>query len=61
MLQDSGKTGTKDIQRFLGHQRVTTTETYLHDLEVVETGEILNEMIEKNQKSSMGVVNRKAG
>lgn len=31
-LLDTGKTGLADIQLLLGHQRMTTTDTYLHSL-----------------------------
>lgn len=33
-IMDSGKATSRQVQNFLGHQRLTTTETYLHSLEV---------------------------
>ena len=61
-LSDSRKATSRQIQNFLGHRRLTTTETYLHELEVdrsvVEilensesfTNEITNERFATNEK-----------
>jgi len=44
ILKDSGKATVGQIQKFLRHRRMTTTENYLHDLspEVREIADILD-------------------
>jgi len=44
ILKDSGKATVPQIQKFLRHRRMTTTENYLHDLspEVREMADILD-------------------
>ncbi len=54
ILQDSGKASIREIQRFLGHQRITTTEAYLHDLEIVGGGKILEKAFGKPKVGNEG-------
>jgi integrase len=64
-VMDSGKATVKQIQNFLGHLRLTTTDTYIHDLRVDQgVGDILDSFADdtgengENGENGEGVTTR---